>query len=356
MRIAIVGAGSLGIVVGARLAQRHPDLVMIDADPRNVAALNERGAEVRGTMSLRVPVRAVEPTAMEGIYDLAILLTKQTYNAVALAQLAPHLARDSVVCTLQNGIPEDSVAAIVGKDRTVGGTVGFGATYTAPGVSTLTSTTEAVERHAFEIGEIAAGRTARIIGIADILSAVGHCEVVENLMAIRWSKLLMNATFSGVSTALACSFGDVLDDLQAMEFLARVADEVIRVAAAAGHQLARMQGEDMGSLRFADDETLADKLPLYRRVWSHHALLRASMLQDLGRGLRTEIAFINGYVVDRGTSLGVPTPFNRLVVELIQAAEARATLPDRALNHAAMMALLAEHPLPVARPSSAGRT
>lgn len=346
MRIAIVGAGSLGIVVGARLAQRHPDLVMIDADPQNVAALNERGAEVRGSMSLRVPVRAVQPAAMDGIYDLAILLTKQTYNDRALRQLAPHLARDSVVCTLQNGIPEDSVAAIVGADRTVGGTVGFGATYTAPGVSTLTSTIDAVENHAFEIGEIAAGSTARIIRIADILSTVGHCEVVDNLMAIRWSKLLMNATFSGVSTALACTFGEVLDDPQAMAFLARVADEVIRVAAVAGHQLARMQGEDMGSLRFRDGETLADKMPLYRRVWSHHALLRASMLQDLEHGRRTEIAFINGYVVDRGADLGVPTPFNRLVVELIQAAEARGALPNQAQSRAAMMSLLARTPLP----------
>ena len=341
MKIAILGAGSLGIVVGARLAPLNPDLVLIDADPANVAALNAHGARVTGSMTLKVPVTAIEPQHMDGIYDLVILLTKQTYNDVALAQLVPHLGEDSVVCTLQNGIPEDSVAAIVGAARTVGGTVGFGATYVAPGVSRLTSTVEAVDKHAFEIGEITGDVTPRLRAIANILSAVGHCEIVEDLMAIRWSKLLMNATFSGVSTALACSFGEVLEDPDAMAFLARVADELIRVAYATGHHLAHMQGEDMDSLRLAEGETLADKMPLYRRVWGHHALLRASMLQDLEKGRKTEIDAINGYVVDRGLRVDVATPFNGLIVELIRAAEARRGLPDRAQSIAAMQALIA---------------
>jgi 2-dehydropantoate 2-reductase len=171
--------------------------------------------------------------------------------------------------------------------------------------------------------------------------------VVEDLMSIRWSKLLMNATFSGVSTALACTFGDVLDDRQAMEFLARVADEVIRVAHATGQRLARMQGEDMESLRFAEGKTLADKRPLYRRVWSHHALLRASMLQDLEKGRKTEVDWFNGHVVDRGREGGVATPFNQLLVELIHAAEAGKRVPERVRSVTAMRALLADNPLPV---------
>jgi 2-dehydropantoate 2-reductase len=345
MRIAIVGAGSLGIVVGARLAPHFPGLVMIDADPANVAALNRSGARVTGSMTLAAPVRAIEPGQMDGVYDLVILLIKQTYNAVALAQLVPHLGEDSLVCTLQNGIPEDQVAAAVGAHRTVGGTVGFGATYIAPGLSELTSTTDAVARHAFEIGEIAGGVTPRLRAIAAMLSTVGHCEIVDDLMAIRWSKLLMNATFSGVSTALACSFGDVLDDRDAMHFIARVADELIRVAHATGHHLAEMQGEDMESLRLADGETLADKLPLYRRVWRHHALLRASMLQDLEKGRKTEIDAINGYVVDRGRQAGIATPFNRLIVDLIRAAEAGRRAPDPSRSAAAMNALLAAYSL-----------
>jgi 2-dehydropantoate 2-reductase len=91
----------------------------------------------------------------------------------------------------------------------------------------------------------------------------------------------------------------------------------------------------------AEGESLADKMPLYRRVWSRHALLRASMLQDLEKGRKTEIGSINGYVVDRGRQLGIATPFNGLVVDLIRTAEAANSLPDRSRSAAAMKALLA---------------
>ena len=92
---------------------------------------------------------------------------------------------------------------------------------------------------------------------------------------------------------------------------------------------------------------LADKLPLYERVWRHHALLRASMLQDLEKGRKTEIDAINGYVVERGREAGVATPFNRLIVELIRAAEARKELPDPSRSVASMRALLAGNRLPL---------
>ena len=339
MRIAIVGAGSLGIVIGARLAPRFPDLVMIDADPANVEALNRYGARVTGSMTLSEPVSAIVPSQMAGIYDLVLLLTKQTHNKEALAQLRPHLGKASVVVTLQNGIPEEGVAAIVGATRTMGGTVGFGATYVAPGISQLTSTVEAVERHAFEIGEMSGSVTSRLRPIANILSIVGHCEIVADLMAIRWSKLLMNATFSGVSTALACSFGDVLDDPEAMIYLALLADEVVRVAHADGYQLARMQGEDMNSLRLKNGETVAEKMPLYRRVWSHHSSLRASMLQDIQRGRATEVHAINGHVTETGRRMNMATPFNQLITDIIVSAELQKKLPERSDSAKRMNAL-----------------
>lgn len=343
MKIAIVGAGSLGIVVGARLVRRFPDLVLVDADPANVDALNRKGARVVGSTSLVAAVHAVEPEGMVGTFDVVFLLTKQTYNDVALPQLVPHLTEHSIVCTLQNGIPEDNVAAIVGVERTVGGTVGFGATYLSPGVSQLTSALEAVEKHAFEIGEMRGGITPRLREIAGILSLVGHCELVDNLAAIRWSKLLMNATFSGVSTALACSFGEVLENPEAMEYLGRVADELIRVAHANGDHLACMQGEDMESLLLSEGETVADKLPLYHRVWDHHARLRASMLQDIEKGRKTEIGSINGHVVNCGRRLGVATPFNQLIVDLIRTAEVRGAVPNRAKSLKMMKSLVSGH-------------
>ena len=116
MTMAVMGAGSLGIIVGALLARSGQDVVLIDADEKNVDALNTKGARIAGSLDITVPVRAVVPARMQGIYDIVILLTKQTYNEAALTALLPHLGPDSTVCTLQNGIPEESVAARVGID------------------------------------------------------------------------------------------------------------------------------------------------------------------------------------------------------------------------------------------------
>lgn len=332
MTIAVMGAGSLGIVVGALITKSGQDVVLIDVDEKNIDALNARGARITGSLDITIPVRAILPSQMEGIYDIVFLLTKQTYNETALTALLPHLGSESTVCALQNGIPEESVASRVGLARTIGGTVGFGATWREPGVSILTSTLEALQNFGFDIGEIDGRLTPRLDRIKAVLSAVGGCQIVDNLMPIRWSKLLMNATFSGVSAALGCTFGDVLEHPGAMRFLSHIADETIKVARANGFRLAPMQGEDMNFLELHAGETLDSKMPFYRRVWSRHAKLKASMLQDLEKERKTEINQINGYVCQKGRVAGVGTPCNDLVVELVSEAEATKKLPKFAAN------------------------
>ena len=125
MRTAILGAGSLGTIMGAVVSKNGGDVVLVDSYKEHVDALNEKGATVTGYLDLKnIPVKAITPDQMDGIYDVVIVLLKQTANAVALRNLLPFIDENSVVCTLQNGIPEEAVAEIVGSDRTVGGTVG----------------------------------------------------------------------------------------------------------------------------------------------------------------------------------------------------------------------------------------
>jgi 2-dehydropantoate 2-reductase len=328
MKIAVMGVGSLGTIIGGMIAKSGRDVVLIDADERNVAALNSKGASIQGAVNLTIPVKAIHPTQMEGPYDYVFLLTKQTFNKEAIAQLLPHLHANSVVCTLQNGIPEDSVASYVGKERTVGGTVGFGATWLEPGVSLLTSTLEALQKFGFDIGELDGRMTPRIQEVREILSSVGGCAVLPNLMSVRWSKLLMNATFSGMSAAMGCTFGEVLENPDAMKVLARIADETIKAAHACGFQLAEMQGEDMEYLELHPGETVDDKMEFYHRVWDRHAKLKASMLQDLEKGRKTEIQYINGYVCSKGRGAKVPTPCNDFVVKLVTEAENSKKVPE----------------------------
>ena len=327
MRTAILGAGALGIIIGALMTKNGKQVDLIDSYQENVDALNADGARVTGNLELHWPVTALTPQEMKGEYDLILLLTKQTANEMALPRLLPHLHPDSIVCTLQNGIPEDGVAAIIGRERTIGGAVGFGATWLRPGVSELTSTLEAVEKFAFEIGELDGVVRPRLETVKEILSAAGGTTILTNLMGIRWTKLLMNATFSGMSAALGCSFRDVLADEKAMTCIAHIADETIKVCHGKGYRMVEMQGADMEFLELGSKADIAGKMDFYRKVWGRHNN-KASMLQDLEKGNNTEIDHINGVVCRSGRECGIATPFNDKVVEIVKQAEAQRTVTD----------------------------
>ena len=327
MRTAILGAGALGIIIGALMTKNGKQVDLIDSYQENVDALNADGARVTGNLELHWPVTALTPQEMKGEYDLILLLTKQTANEMALPRLLPHLHPDSIVCTLQNGIPEDGVAAIIGRERTIGGAVGFGATWLRPGVSELTSTLEAVEKFAFEIGELDGVVRPRLETVKEILSAAGGTTILTNLMGIRWTKLLMNATFSGMSAALGCSFRNLLTDEKAMTCIAHIADETIKVCHGKGYRMVEMQGADMEFLELGSKADIAGKMDFYRKVWGRHNN-KASMLQDLEKGNNTEIDHINGVVCRSGRECGIATPFNDKVVEIVKQAEARRTVTD----------------------------
>ena len=106
MRAALMGVGSLGTIIGALVAKNGGDLTLVDANKAHVDALNQNGATVIGKMELNaVPVKAITPEEMDGIYDLVILLAKQTYNDVALRQLLPHLGKNSVCVRCKTACP-----------------------------------------------------------------------------------------------------------------------------------------------------------------------------------------------------------------------------------------------------------
>ena len=322
MRTAILGAGALGIIIGARMTANGKQVDLIDSFKENVDALNANGATVTGNLEMHQKVTALTPDQMTGTYDLVLLLTKQTANPAALPKLLPYLHEESIVCTLQNGIPEESVASYVGKERTIGGAVGFGATWLRPGVSELTSSMEAVEKYAFEIGEIDGVLRPRLEKVKEILDAAGGTTILTNLMGIRWTKLLMNATFSGMSASLGCTFRPVLEDPKAMICISHIADEVVKVCHAKGFRMVEMQGENFESLELGSKDDIPSKMDIYRRVWGRHNN-KASMLQDLEKGQKTEIDHINGVVSRGGREFGIATPFNDKVVELVKEAEAR---------------------------------
>ena len=320
MKVAVMGAGSLGTITGALIAKNGGDVVLVDANREHVQALNKNGATISGMANWNIPVKAVTPDGMEGIYDIVFYMAKQTYNKVALNQLLPHLGPDSVVCTLQNGIPEDAVGEIVGRERTVGGAVSWAAVWAGPGVSMLYTPPEKME---FDIGELDGSVTPRIQRVAEVLSLVCHTIVVDNLMGIRWAKLWMNATLSGMSTVLGCTFGGVIDNPEALKCMAYIGNEAISVARAAGVKIAPIVGRDITTFYFRNKRELHDMQLRYRDLWISLQAQnsKASMLQDLEKGLKTEIDAINGVVCEYGRKTGVATPVNDTVVKIVKGLE-----------------------------------
>lgn len=318
MRAAIMGVGSLGTIMGALIAKHGGDVTLIDANQEHVDALNTKGATIVGKLDLTVPVKAITPDQMTGIYDVVFYVVKQTFNEVALGQLLPHLGPDSTVCTLQNGVPEDAVAEIIGRERTMGCTVGWGATWVGPGVSMLTSEAGSMS---FDLGELDGKTKQRTHVVADLLTMVAKTEIVPNLPGIRWTKLLINATLSGMSAALGCTFGDILDNEKALTCAAHIGNETIDIARARGITLEPLQGHDITVLGFSSQKERNAKLGYYRAIFGPHRMLKASMLQDLEKGRKTEIDAIDGVVAYWGKKLGIATPVSDKVVEIVKGIE-----------------------------------
>lgn len=315
MRVAIMGAGSLGTVLGAYMSKAGVDVTLVDAYKAHVDALNEKGATIIGKVEFSTPVKAVTSENMDGIFDVVFYLVKQTFHETALPQLLPHLGENSVVCVLQNGIPEYTVAKYIGQERIVGGVVGWGATFIGPGVSEVTTVPSGME---FDIGEIDGSITERLKTVQGLLETMCETKIIKNLLGVRWNKLIANAGLSGLCAALGCVYGDVLDNKEILDRMKFLGNECIQVCEASGSHMAVRHGYDHGNLlRFTNRDEMEVKDWLYKKIWEPHRSLKGSQLQDLERGKPTEVDFIGGVVCEVGREHGVPTPVCDDVVSVI---------------------------------------
>ena len=329
MRIAIMGAGSLGTIIGAFLSKGKEHVELIDVNEEHVKALNETGAAIIGTIKENVPVKAITPKEMTGAYDLVLLLTKQVFNKEVLANLKPFLTEDSIVLSLQNGVPEESLVSSVGNKRVIGGSVEFGATWVKPGVSELTTAMDSFKNNAFQIGELDGTITDRIHKIKEVLDLVGGTVISTNLVGTKWSKLLVNVAMSGMSAALGCTYGDILKNETAVTSAVMLADETLQAGSASGVEFTELAGIHVGVFKVNEDKSnLSNVIGLAKKIFEPQALLKASMLQDLEKHRKTEIDFINGVVSAKGKEFGIGTPFNDLVVSLVQQAEKDKSVPN----------------------------
>ena len=326
MRAAIYGAGSLGTILGAFITKNGGQIDLINRNKAHVEALKENGATVTGTLSFNQKVTALTPTEMEGVYDIIFLMTKQQDNAATVTFLKDFLAPDGVVVTLQNGLPEMLIGGIVGEDRVLGCTVAWGATMLSPGECELTSEPDSLT---FSLGSISGGSNPKLPEVKALLEMMGPVEVDENFIGTRWSKLLINAAFSGMSAVLGCTFGQTVEKMAPRKVVQAIMKECMDVCEKGGIRIEPVQGKDIvGLFNYHGSLKKGVSLLLLPFAIKKHKLLKASMLQDLEKGKKTEVDSINGSVCAYGREVGVPTPMNDKVVETVHRIEAGEIVPS----------------------------
>lgn len=319
MRTAIYGAGSLGTILGAYITKNGGFIDLINRNKAHIEALRTNGARITGTVSFTQEVTALTPDEMTGTYDIIFLLTKQQHNRDVVTFLKPFLADDGVIVTMQNGIPEMLVGEIVGNERVIGCTVAWGATMKSGGECELTSAPDSLT---FSIGTPTPQRHKYFGEVKRLLEMMGRVDIDDNFIGTRWSKLLINAAFSGMSAVLGCTFGEAAGNRQSRRIVQRIIKECIDVCAASGIRIEPVQGKDI--VRLLDYSNPVKKaisffiIPIAIRK---HARLKASMLQDIEKGKLTEVDAINGVVCEAGRRCGVPTPMNDAVVSVIHRIE-----------------------------------
>ena len=319
MKTAIYGAGSLGTVLGAYLSKAGVDVDLITRNKDHVDALNRDGAKIIGKVNMTVPVHALTPDQMTEKYELVILLTKQLDNKNILENLKKNMTDDCIVCTMQNGLPELSVSEVVGEDRTMGCTVAWGATLHGHGVSELTSEPDSMS---FGLGRMNGKKDEKLMYVKELLEKMCPVDLEENFMGVRWSKLLINAAFSGMSAVTGGTFGDAADRKDSRVCCQNIIKECIDVAAAAGIKIEPVQGKDIVKLlNYSNPIKKKFAFILIPICIKKHAALKASMLQDLEKGKKCEVDAINGVVCAYGKKYGVKTPYNDKVCEIIHGIE-----------------------------------
>lgn len=321
MRVLIAGLGGIGGVMAGELVRAGHEPVLLSGNPDIARAIEADGLRYTTpagswTVSTRAwPTAADLPDGTR--VDAALLAMKATRVLEAARDVAPLLADDGFVVTLQNGLVEDAVAEVVGAERIVSGIIGWGGTLHAPGVVERTSA------GATHLGELDGSDTPRLRELSALLEPTGEIVTTANIRGALWSKLAINACITTLGAVTGQTLGEMLADRRARRLFLAVYAEVVDTATALGITLERVAADpyllylprDAGWLTRVRKDLLARVVGLkYRR-------LRSSSLQSLERGRPTEVEFLNGHVVARAAEVGVPTPLNAALTAMVHELE-----------------------------------
>ena len=314
----IWGAGAMGGSIGAALVEAGERVLFVDTDRDHVEAMNREGLRITGpVVESHVDAVATHPEDLQGSYPTIFLCVKAHHTGVATAQLSPHLADQGAVVSIQNGLCELEIAEVVGRGRTVGAFVNFGADYLGPGV------VHRGNRGAVVVGELDGRETRRVLEIHRLLQIFEpNAILTDNVFGYLWAKLAYAALL--FATALTDDpIADVLASEPHRPLLRALAREVVAVAETQGLALKgfdgfgphafRPGGSDAGA-----DASLRDLVAFNRASAKSHS----GIWRDLAvRKRPTEVDAQLGAVVRLGRDAGAPTPFTGALIRQIHEIE-----------------------------------
>lgn len=320
VNIAVVGAGAIGAATAAFLAKAGWNTVIVCKHQEIADLAQSPGLHVFGVKGEHyVPVRAVKDIKdLSGPKEVVLLATKATDCLEAAKAMLPVLSPNSIFVSLQNGICEDALAGVVGRERMVGCVVGWGATMHGPAQIEVTSPGE------FVIGNIDHRADQRLPLVQEMLSAVVPTRISNNIMGELYSKLIINSCINSLGVITGMNLGKLLAQRKIRKVFTALMQEAMAVAAAMGIKVEPAGGGKLDYYRFLDGSSFTSNLKrnlLIRIIGFKYRRIRSSSLQSLERGRRTEIDYLNGYICDRGREHGVPTPINDAVVSMIRQIE-----------------------------------
>lgn len=303
MKICILGPGSLGSVFGGIMTEAGLDVHLVGPRTDHLDVMRHRGLTlVEGGSERTVKVKVSTGCEEVGAVDLVIVLVKSSFTGQAIQAAEPLIGEETLAISLQNGLGNEEVlAAHLGRDRVLSGKTYVGGVITEPG-----SVHVSRKGKITQLGELEGGITDRARRIGDLFASSGfETEVCAEMLPVIWHKLLINISTGAITAITGLTYGEILQVPEAVQCGIEAAAEAMAVARAAGVKLRIRHPEEAFKAALTG-------LPMD---------FKTSMLQDVTRGVKTEIDFINGAVVRLGRQHGVPTPVNDTLVAAIKGIE-----------------------------------
>lgn len=295
-QILMVGAGSVGGFFGARLAKQNSDVSFL-LRPKTLAAVKRNGLTIRsaeGTFTVR-PQAAVDARELPRP-DLIVLGVKAYDLDEVLAQIEPVLTDQTVILTLQNGIDtEDRLLSRLQRDCVVGGVAYIYSKIAEPGVI------DHYKKGAVAIGEFMGFESTRLLAVRDLFVAAGiPCHLSKDIRRAKWEKMCWNCVFNPITVLIDDHVAKALDHPEMTGVIRQIVGEVAAISAAMKVPLPL----DMPERVVKATQEIRD--------------IHTSMYDDWKAGRRTEIDFLNGFIVQKGRELGIPTPVNEALTAMIK--------------------------------------